>query len=124
MRKRRLPSLVTAAAALFLFMQAARATAEHSQANATVREERGVYTVVARFPVDQPASAVLAVLTDYEQIPRFMPDVRTSIVRERTTGRAVVEQEAGQVAEYLIRTITMPSSPKRGEMTSERPSSA
>ena len=36
----------------------------------------------------------LTVLTDYEQIPRFMPDVRTSIVRERGAGRAVVEQEA------------------------------
>jgi len=36
----------------------------------------------------------LAVLTDYEQIPRFMPDVRTSVVRERAVGWAVVEQEA------------------------------
>jgi carbon monoxide dehydrogenase subunit G len=86
--------LVTAAAALFLFIQVSQATAEQPQANATVREERGVYTVVARFLVDQPASAVLAVLTDYEQIPRFMPDVRASIVRERTAGRVVVEQEA------------------------------
>jgi ribosome-associated toxin RatA of RatAB toxin-antitoxin module len=85
--------LVTAAAALFLFMPASLATAEQPQANPTVREERGVYTVAATFLVDQPSSAVLAVLTDYEQIPRFMPDVRTSIVRERTTGRAVVEQE-------------------------------
>jgi hypothetical protein len=36
----------------------------------------------------------LTVLTDYEQIPRFMPDVRTSVVRERGIGWAVVEQEA------------------------------
>jgi hypothetical protein len=34
-----------------------------------------------------------SVLTDYEQIPRFLPDVRTSIVRERAAGWAVVEQE-------------------------------
>jgi ribosome-associated toxin RatA of RatAB toxin-antitoxin module len=86
--------LVTAAATLFLFMHASGAAAEQPQTNPTVREERGVYTVVARFLVDQPPSVVLAVLTDYEQIPRFMPDVRTSIVRERTTGRVVVEQEA------------------------------
>jgi ribosome-associated toxin RatA of RatAB toxin-antitoxin module len=36
----------------------------------------------------------MAVLTDYEQIPRFMPEVRTSVIRERAIGRAVVEQEA------------------------------
>ena len=35
-----------------------------------------------------------AVLTDYERIPRFMPDVKTSIVRERAGARVVVEQEA------------------------------
>ena len=50
--------------------------------------------MVARFLVDQPPSVVLAVLTDYEHIPRFMPDVRTSIVRSEAIGRAVVEQEA------------------------------
>lgn len=59
-----------------------------------VREERGVYTVVARFEVPQPPAAALAVLTDYEQIPRFMPGVTSSTVHERTTGRAVVAQEA------------------------------
>jgi carbon monoxide dehydrogenase subunit G len=60
----------------------------------TIVEQRGVYTVVARFTVNQPPSVALAVLTDYEQIPRFMPGVRTSIVRERSAGRATVEQEA------------------------------
>ena len=84
----------TAAAALFVLLQASRAVAEQSPADLTVREEKGVYTVVARFLVDQPPSVALTVLTDYEQIPRFMPDVRTSIVRERGTGWAVVEQEA------------------------------
>src|SRR5439155_24363377 len=57
-------------------------------------EEKGVYTVVARFLIKQPPSVVLTVLTDYEQISRFMPGVRTSIVRERGAGWAVVEQEA------------------------------
>ena len=85
---------VLTAAALFLLLQAALAVAEPSLANVTVREEKGVYTVIARFLVDQAPSVALTVLTDYEQIPRFMPDVRTSMVRERGTGWAVVEQEA------------------------------
>jgi ribosome-associated toxin RatA of RatAB toxin-antitoxin module len=84
---------LTAAAMLFVLMQGLDAAAEQP-ASLTVREEKGVYTVVAHFLVDQPPSVALSVLTDYEQIPRFMPDVRTSIVRERGTGWAVVEQEA------------------------------
>lgn len=64
-----------------------------------VEESGGIYTVAARFTVAQPASVVLAVLTDYERIPRFMPDVRTSIVRERSAGRVVVEQAA--VAKFM-----------------------
>lgn len=60
----------------------------------SVREERGVYSVSARFHVPQPPAAVLAVLTDYENIPRILPDVTSSIVRERSAGRAVVEQVA------------------------------
>ena len=59
-----------------------------------VLEERGVYHVTARFEVPQLASVAYAVLTDYEQIPRFMPDVRTSIVRERFPDGILVEQEA------------------------------
>jgi carbon monoxide dehydrogenase subunit G len=60
----------------------------------TVREERGVYSVAARFQVPQTPALALAVLTDYEQIPRFMPGVETSIVLERRSGLVVVEQEA------------------------------
>jgi ribosome-associated toxin RatA of RatAB toxin-antitoxin module len=60
----------------------------------TVREEHGVYAVSARFTVAQPPAVVLAVLTDYEHIPRFLPDITSSIVRERSDRRAVVEQEA------------------------------
>jgi ribosome-associated toxin RatA of RatAB toxin-antitoxin module len=86
--------ILPAAAAVFLLALASPAVAEQSPGAVTVREEQGVYTVVARFVVDQPPAVALAVLTDYEQIPRFMPDVRTSIVRERAIGSAVVEQEA------------------------------
>jgi hypothetical protein len=60
----------------------------------TVGEERGVYSVTARFQVPQSPAAVLAVLTDYEHIPRFMPGVEKSAVLERAPGRAVVQQEA------------------------------
>jgi ribosome-associated toxin RatA of RatAB toxin-antitoxin module len=60
----------------------------------TVREADGVYHVAAVFTTSQPAAIARAVLTDYEQIPRFLPDVRASRVLERTDARVVVEQEA------------------------------
>jgi hypothetical protein len=82
-----------AAAAALLVLQNVQAVAEQTP-TLTVREARGVYTVSARFVVDQSAAVVLNVLTDYAEIPRFLPDVRTSVVRERGAGWAVVEQEA------------------------------
>jgi uncharacterized membrane protein len=64
-------------------------------ADVSVREtSKGVYQVEARFEVAEPATAVWAVLTDYANIPRFLKDVRVSIVRERGDGHARVEQEA------------------------------
>jgi len=87
--------LLTAAFVLSIVLApASRLQAAQSATNVTVTEKQGVYAVTAQFLVDQPPSAVLAVLTDYEAIPRFMPDVRSSIVRERAGGRVVVEQEA------------------------------
>ncbi len=65
-----------------------------SQPQVSVREQAGLYSVQAQFDVPQSVSAVLAVLTDYEDIPRFMPGLKSSIVRERSTERAVIEQEA------------------------------
>ena len=53
-----------------------------------------MYLVRARFDVPETAARARVVLTDYEQIPRFMPDVKTSVVVERTTTRLLVEQEA------------------------------
>src|SRR5687768_15958413 len=81
--------MVLAAAALLVAMAGAAPAP-----NVTVREERGVYSVSARFVVPETPSAALAVLRDYENIPRFLPDVTSSVVRERSAGRAVVEQEA------------------------------
>jgi carbon monoxide dehydrogenase subunit G len=64
-------------------------------AEVMVSERHGVYNLSAKFRVSQPPAVVLAVLTDYDQIPRFLPDVRTSVVRERLPGGViVVEQEA------------------------------
>jgi ribosome-associated toxin RatA of RatAB toxin-antitoxin module len=85
--------LATAAATLLVLLQAP-GVAGQSPAQVTVDEQGGVYTVMARFLVDQPPSVALSVLTDYEAIPRFLPDIRTSIVRERAARRVVVEQEA------------------------------
>jgi ribosome-associated toxin RatA of RatAB toxin-antitoxin module len=71
-----------------------------SDPQVTVREESGVYVVMATFGVSQPASTAFAVLTDYEQIPRFMPDIRSSHVLERSEQQAVIEQEA--VARFMM----------------------
>ena len=59
-----------------------------------VREERGVYIVTAEFSAPGPASTAIAALTDYENIPRFMPAVKTSRIVERGDGYFLVEQEA------------------------------
>ncbi len=66
----------------------------------SVQETRGIYAVTARFEVPQAPATVLAVLSDYERIPRFMPDVKKSVVLERTPGRLVVEQEA--VSKFMM----------------------
>jgi hypothetical protein len=65
-----------------------------TQPDVTVREEGGVYSVRARFDVPQPIEIVKAVLTDYEAIPRFLPQIKRSTVLSRTPGHAMVEQEA------------------------------
>ena len=66
----------------------------------SVRETDGIYAVTARFEVPQPPAVVLAVLSDYEQIPRFMPDVRSSVVVERTPAHVMVEQQA--VSQFMM----------------------
>jgi carbon monoxide dehydrogenase subunit G len=77
-------------------MQAGAAADERSTSefDIAVREQRGVYSVTARFQVSQPPDVVRAVLTDYEAIPEFLPHVKSSVVLEREPGRAVVRQEA------------------------------
>src|SRR4030095_5493589 len=66
----------------------------------SVSEDRGVYTVSARFVVAGAADTAVAVLTDYERIPEFMPGVKTSVVRERHGDRVLVEQDA--LSKFLL----------------------
>ena len=87
-------SLILIIATLGACTMAPIAAAGQTAEDITVKEVGGVYHVTARFAVPQPPAAVLQVLTDYEQIPRFMPDLRSSVVRERAGCRVVVEQEA------------------------------
>src|SRR5688572_21540202 len=65
----------------------------------------GVYAIVARFAVPQPAAVVHAVLTDYPSIPRFMPGVRTSRILEHTAGGVRLEQEAVSKFMMFSRTV-------------------
>jgi ribosome-associated toxin RatA of RatAB toxin-antitoxin module len=66
----------------------------------SVLEVGDAHVVTARFSVSASPAAVRNVLTDYANIPRFMPDVRTSRVLERRDGHARVEQEL--VSTYLF----------------------
>jgi uncharacterized membrane protein len=77
----------------------ARAGNDNAQ-SVTVSERRGVYSIAATFTVNQPSELAYAVLTDYPAIPRYMPEVQTSLVLERAGSRAVVEQEA--VARFMM----------------------
>ena len=71
----------------------------------SVRAVDGVYTVDARFEIAAPSATVRDVLTDYAGIPRFMPDVRKSIVRERAGARVLVEQEAVSKVMMFSKTV-------------------
>ena len=68
--------------------------------NVRVREVEKGYVIEAQFVVEAPALVVRRVLTDYEQIPKYMPGVRRSVVLERGEGHLRVEQEA--VSRYML----------------------
>jgi len=69
-------------------------------ADLVVAVENGTYSVTAHFDVPEPPGVALAVLSDYEQIPRFMPGVRTSVILERTSRHVIIEQAA--VSQYMM----------------------
>lgn len=71
----------------------------------SVREAGGDYTVYARFVVPEPPDVVREVLTDYARMPRFMPDVRTSVVVGRGNRTARVEQEAVSKFMWFSKTV-------------------
>lgn len=93
--------LVAAVVSMCVALPGARlAAAADPSPQVSVREERGTYRVTARFEVPQSPGTVLAVLSDYEAIPRFMPDVKKSVVVDRSPGRLVIEQEA--VSKFMM----------------------
>ena len=81
-------------AALVALAASAAGAAESQPTSVTVHEERGVYRVAASFVTPQSSAVAHDVLTDYEAIPRFMPDVESSRIVERRATSIVVEQEA------------------------------
>jgi uncharacterized membrane protein len=87
-----------AAAAMAAWTMTAGAAQEPA---VTVREPAsGVYAIAAHFTVAAPAALVQAVLTDYGNVPRFMPHVRTSRVLDQAAGRVRLEQEA--VSKFMM----------------------
>lgn len=76
------------------------AGAAEAPAIAVHQNAAGAYVVTARFHIGQPVDVARDVLTDYDNIPRFMFDVVASKVVERGDGVVWVNQEA--VSEYMF----------------------
>ena len=74
--------------------------APDGDAQVTVNESGGVYQLAASFSVLEPPAIAIAVLTDFERIPEFMPDMKTSNVVEHGDAGTLVEQEA--VARFMM----------------------
>ena len=85
---------------LLAFISLGAHDASEDDSTVTVNDVEGVYHVTARFTVPEAPSYVVATLTDYADIPRFMPDVRASNIIERDDERTLVEQEA--VARFMM----------------------
>ena len=84
----------------FVIMQGTLFAASSREPSIEVVEQDGVYRVGASFAVAQSAADVMRVLTDYERIPKFMPDVQSSQVLERSATTARVEQMA--VSQFMM----------------------
>lgn len=80
----------------------------------SVREAGGAYIVEARFEIAAPPAVVRAVLTDYAGIPRFMPDILTSVVRSRDGDSVIVEQEAESKLLMFSKTVHLILSVREG----------
>ena len=88
------PNLLTSVGAALMIVALSADAAAAQEPVTSVREAGGEYTVSATFTVSGPPAVARGVLTDYANIPRFMPDVRSSVVVERRNGSARVAQEA------------------------------
>ena len=88
-------------------LMAATLTTHGAQDGTTISvvETGGDFQVSARFVVPESPEVVRAVLTDYPAIPRFMPDVRTSVVVDRGDRTARVEQEAVSKFMWFSKTV-------------------
>lgn len=58
------------------------------------------YAVDGSFSVVAASSTAWEVLTDYEHLGSFVPDLKSSVVRERRPGRVLLDQEA--VGRFLL----------------------
>lgn len=83
-----------------LLVMAVTTLAASDHADVAVTERAGTYRVTATFAITEPAEDAMAVLTDFERIPKFMPDMKTSMVVERSGAGLLVEQEA--VARFMM----------------------
>lgn len=91
--RRRFARLVAATAAMMVLGGAGLSGAS-GQPQIDVRERHGVYQVAARFVVPRPAPVAVTVLTDYDRIATFMPNLTKSQVLSESGDTVVVEQEA------------------------------
>jgi ribosome-associated toxin RatA of RatAB toxin-antitoxin module len=94
-------ALVALTCTVLLGSDAAAAGPAHHAPSVSVRDAgAGAYVVAASFEVAHPAAIARAVLTDYANIPKFVPDIQTSVVLARSDGVTRVEQEA--VSKFLM----------------------
>src|SRR5690606_11188225 len=100
---------------LLLIALAAAPAVAIAQPDVSVRAADGRYVVIARFETSAPPAVVREVLTDYDGIPRFMPGVTHSQVRERDGARVIVEQEAVSKFMLFSRTVRLRLEVTEGE---------
>jgi hypothetical protein len=65
-----------------------------------VTEAGGVYSVTASFAVSESPESVMAVLSDYERIPSYVPDMEISRIVARSEAGMMVEQQA--VSKFMM----------------------
>jgi carbon monoxide dehydrogenase subunit G len=73
-------------------LASAPATADDALAVAVADHGRGAYRVTGTFSVAAPREVVWRVLTDYDGLGRFIPSMRSALVRREGAGVAIVAQ--------------------------------